>query len=372
MLDASSMKSFLSYPSEQLAIARAVYDFLCSIGVRPWFDKESLIAGQDWDRERQGAQRAADLTFLVLSPETVTRQGVIQREVKEILELLKDKPLGHIFLVSLRTKAVPVPPEFLKFQYIDYLLGWESKLARAVALRFDQLGLQTPTKLTTFLQTQEREQRVQFKALRFHDERVDAQTDYFVYQHGGDYWDYVNAEIISDVVGGFLRVKGQKVQTDRLVYWQRKVEEHFRQGDLISLRISAIHDFGGAYPNYGVYTKNFGGPDLAEVRLEDLFDHITETAYLIHEYCNQDIKRQRPDHSDYDLPRSTSHPWAYLGQWGFSSGGLHIWLSELVGLPHAFGILEVVMPWVHLKPLVSSDFHDTSLGRFILSRPESS
>jgi hypothetical protein len=44
------MKSFLSYPSEQRSIARALYDFLLSIGVRPWFDQEDLVAGQEWER----------------------------------------------------------------------------------------------------------------------------------------------------------------------------------------------------------------------------------------------------------------------------------------------------------------------------------
>ena len=56
------MKSFLSYPSEQLHVARPVYAFLKSIGVVAWFDKESLIGGQDWDRgrKRHGTGRAAD------------------------------------------------------------------------------------------------------------------------------------------------------------------------------------------------------------------------------------------------------------------------------------------------------------------------
>jgi len=102
------MKSFLSYPSEQRSVARALYDFLCSIGIQPWFDQESLIGGQDWDRERKIAQRAVDLTFLVLSPETISRPGVIQREVKEILDLLETRPLGHTFLVSLRTRDISV------------------------------------------------------------------------------------------------------------------------------------------------------------------------------------------------------------------------------------------------------------------------
>src|SRR5690349_3989599 len=97
----SSMQSFLSYPSERLPIARLVYEFLCSVGVRPWFDKESIVGGQDWDRERAAAQRASDVTFLIVSSETLTKAGVIQREIKDALELVRDKPFGQHALVPL-------------------------------------------------------------------------------------------------------------------------------------------------------------------------------------------------------------------------------------------------------------------------------
>jgi hypothetical protein len=186
------MKSFLSYPSEQRSVGRALYDFLVSIGIRPWFDQESLVAGQEWDRERKIAQRAADLTFLVLSPETISRPGVIQREVKEILELLADKPLGHTFLVSLRTQDINVSPELGRYQYIDfYRSGWQPRMARAVRLRLEQLHESEPPLLTAFLEAQERAQGIHFKALRHHGPNTSAEADYFVYQQLSDYWDYI-------------------------------------------------------------------------------------------------------------------------------------------------------------------------------------
>ncbi|UFW51100.1 MULTISPECIES: toll/interleukin-1 receptor domain-containing protein [Bradyrhizobium] len=60
------MEIFLSYPSERLSVAREVYDFLTPLDVRVWFDKASLIPGQDWDLERARAQERADLTILIL------------------------------------------------------------------------------------------------------------------------------------------------------------------------------------------------------------------------------------------------------------------------------------------------------------------
>ena len=149
------MNSFLSYPSEQRSVARALYDFLQSLGIQPWFDQKNLVAGQDWDRERKIAQRAADLTFLVLSPETVSRQGVIQREVKDILERLADAPLGHTFLVSVRTQHMSVPPELGKYKYVNFFeSGWQAGIARAVSLRFGQLNKTEPAELRAFLEGQ--------------------------------------------------------------------------------------------------------------------------------------------------------------------------------------------------------------------------
>src|SRR3954447_6925680 len=111
------MEIFLSYPSERLEIARAVYEFLRRLGTNIWFDKESLIAGQDWDRERLAAQKRADLTVLICSRETFEKPGIIQREVKQVLDLLNDKPLGSIHLICIRVEEIGFPSELAKYQW---------------------------------------------------------------------------------------------------------------------------------------------------------------------------------------------------------------------------------------------------------------
>lgn len=370
------MKSFLSYPSEQLLVARAIYDFLISVGVQPWFDKECLVGGQDWDRERKAALRSAELTFLILSSETISRPGVIQREVKEILELLQDKPLGHIFLVTLRTKELPVPAELSTYQYIDYARpGWQVKLGQSVNLRFEQLGVPAPAALKAFLYAQERENRVVFKALRSRTAGIEALADYFIYQQAGEYWEFVNAEITADILGGFLRVGMKKPfgQALRSIYWERQVEEHFRQGELVSLRVSASEFHGGPYPNHGVYTKNFGGGDVGKVEIGDLFGRDRRAQEFLYSYCNRDIERQwgRTDGlARYTLRHEFEwqDPWSLLAQWNFSSDGIQIWLSEWSGVPHAVGIMDVIIPWAQLKDLLCRDFKETSIGRFVLSQ----
>jgi hypothetical protein len=367
------MKSFLSYPSEQRSVARALYDFLRSMGIQPWFDQESLVAGQDWDRERKMAQRAADLTYLVLSPETISRPGVIQREVKEILDLLESRPLGHTFLVSLRTHDINVPPELGRYQYIDFFRsGWEAKIARAVRLKLQELKESEPPPLTAFLEAQERAQGIQFKALRFHTENAEAQADYFIYQQAGEYWDYINAEIVADIVGGFLGAKSAPVRTGQPApnYWGRRVEEHFRRGELVSLRIDASQYFGGAYPNHGVYTMNFCGADVGKVSLKELFEYHSDVRRLIIDHCNKAYRDRSGDDDNTVTIREDDFgdPWRKISQFNFGDIGLLISLSEWSDLPHVLGINQALVPWSELKAKVAEKYGATPLGQFIASR----
>ena len=81
------MKIFLSYPSERLTQAREIYAFLVSLGLNVWFDKESLVAGQDWERESGKAQRNADLIVQICSVEVISKTGIIQREIRNTCSL---------------------------------------------------------------------------------------------------------------------------------------------------------------------------------------------------------------------------------------------------------------------------------------------
>jgi TIR domain-containing protein len=143
---------FLSYPSEHVEIARAIYEFLRWIGADVWFDKESLVAGQDWDRERLEAQRRADLTVLICSRETFEKPGVIQREVKQVLDLLNDKPLGRIYLICVRIEEIGFPPELARYQWVNYFEpDWKVKLARSLNLKFKELKLDVPDRVEQVL-----------------------------------------------------------------------------------------------------------------------------------------------------------------------------------------------------------------------------
>jgi hypothetical protein len=69
------MNIFLGYPSERETEARTVFGFLQSLGLEVWFDKESVLPGEEWRTAREKAQAAADLVVHVISPEVLTWGG---------------------------------------------------------------------------------------------------------------------------------------------------------------------------------------------------------------------------------------------------------------------------------------------------------
>jgi hypothetical protein len=374
------MKSFLSYPSEQLPAARAVYAFLKSIGVVVWFDRESLIGGQDWDRERKLAQQAADLIFLLCSEETFGRAGVIQREVKDILERMRDKPLGHLYVIPLRIRPVTLPPELSPVQYIDYFrAGWTLSLARSVRLRIQQLKEDEPSELGEFLVKEERVGGVVFKTLHRISGGFRAQADYFGYQAGGDYWDFVNSSITVDVVGSYYKalpwaadwVENRQVLSharDVDAVWERRVIEYFRDDEFVSLHVDGYESFGGAHPTRGEYAKNFGGRICGELDIRTIFGHSHETLKDIRTYCMESLRERFSEaFGGHDIFDSSGDPWEKFSQWNFNREGLRFYFNMYSGFPFVIGYQEVDVPWSVVKDKIAGAILSTPFGAFIQS-----
>ena len=69
------MKIFLGYASEHTETAREIYGFLKTINYDVWFDKVSLVGGDDWDRERASAQQEADFVIHLISSEVFAQRA---------------------------------------------------------------------------------------------------------------------------------------------------------------------------------------------------------------------------------------------------------------------------------------------------------
>lgn len=133
------LRIFISYASQDLASVRTLYQRLKSEPwIEPWFDKENLLPGQDWDLEIYKALRAADLILLCLSMKSVSKEGYVQKEIKRALDYADEKPDGTIYLIPLRLDDCETPVRLKKWQWVDYFTdGAYEYLLKSLQIRFN-------------------------------------------------------------------------------------------------------------------------------------------------------------------------------------------------------------------------------------------
>lgn len=100
------MNVFVCYPSEHQNTAVEVKNFVRSVGVECWYDKDVLVPGEDWDRARRAALTSADIVLILCASQLLERDGVYQREINEALQIVADKRPGSIFIIPFRVEDI--------------------------------------------------------------------------------------------------------------------------------------------------------------------------------------------------------------------------------------------------------------------------
>jgi len=126
------MKIFLSYAREDEATAERLYGDLEQIpGVLPWMDKFELLPGDGWKQKIAEAMKSSRLVVLILSNNSVSKDGYVQHEVRDALDLSRNKPPGRSFLVPARIEyCEPKFPEILDLHWADFVGDWNQGLLR--------------------------------------------------------------------------------------------------------------------------------------------------------------------------------------------------------------------------------------------------
>lgn len=373
------MKIFLGYASEHVATARVIHDYLKTLSADVWFDKEALVGGDDWDRERDEAQRKAEFVVHLISDNIFARPGVVNREIKQTLRLVEDQPIGASYALFVRLDDVRMPAELLRFQYIDFFEGtWREQIAKAVSKRRDQLGggvLRIAPEMTTRVT-----EAPLISADRDRISRVDSSvsTEHYVvssnhlqYLGSGIYWDYVNARLAAEALGGFIgaisdfnrmdEVDKIRIKEYNAPYeWSLSMQEFFRHDDFVSTRSLIFSYMGGAHPNYGITTLNFLGPKFGLCSINNLLGHNEEKAFRLIEYCKKVLLAMFDDEGIKEFVSesfsNTKFTWSLASQFNFDTRGLTINFSPYDVLPFAFGSHEVFVPWRFATPLLDEHY----------------
>ncbi|MCP4351968.1 MAG: TIR domain-containing protein [Desulfobacterales bacterium] len=122
-----SVKVFISYAREDLEIARKLYHDLRKAGVKPWLDEEDLLPGQKWEAKIEKVIRGSLYFLAVLSSNSVTKQGVVQKEVKIALDVLKGCTPNQDFIVPVRIdECEPEYKELKERHWVDLFPSYEN------------------------------------------------------------------------------------------------------------------------------------------------------------------------------------------------------------------------------------------------------
>ena len=122
---------FISYAREDIDAAKRIYSELKSLGANVWLDQESILPGQNWKVAINQEIRNCRYFLAILSQNSVTKKGFVQRELSEALDILKEFPTSDIFIIPIRLNdCVPSHERLKDIQWADMFPSWESGLSK--------------------------------------------------------------------------------------------------------------------------------------------------------------------------------------------------------------------------------------------------
>ncbi len=125
------MSIFISYAKEDGADAESIYRFLKKMGLNPWMDKYSIIAGENWELAIETAIDNCRFFIAIISSTSTKKIGVVQKELKLAKDRLDHFPESEIFIIPVRVDDCHVGDRGLrKLHWIDMFPNWEDGLDR--------------------------------------------------------------------------------------------------------------------------------------------------------------------------------------------------------------------------------------------------
>ena len=145
MSDNRKLRVFLCHASQDKPVVRALYQRLLDEGwIDPWLDEENLLPGQDRGIELEKALESTDAALVCLSKQSLVTEGYIQREIKSVVDIAREKLESSIFIIPIRLDDCDIPRLLRSWQYVDFSSmptreQEYDKLKRSLKTKFDFL-----------------------------------------------------------------------------------------------------------------------------------------------------------------------------------------------------------------------------------------
>ena len=130
---------FISYAREDTRFAEKLYNDLKNAGVRPWRDKDSLKAGENWKVVISKAIKNSRYFIPMFSLNSIDKIGYVQAEFKYAIEALERYPESKIYIIPVRLDNCEIPYERLQsITYADLFPDWDKGLKQI----FESMGIE--------------------------------------------------------------------------------------------------------------------------------------------------------------------------------------------------------------------------------------
>ena len=108
-----SPQIFISHADSDKEIALRLYDDLAQAGLSPWMAEKDLLPGQNRQNAIKKAIRESQCFLALLSEDSISKRGQVQREFKIAKDFQNEHPADGIFIIPVRVEdceaADPAP-----------------------------------------------------------------------------------------------------------------------------------------------------------------------------------------------------------------------------------------------------------------------
>ena len=141
------LRVFLCHASQDKPVVRDLYQRLRSeTWIDPWLDEERLLPGQDWNLEIEKAVESSDAVIVCVSNTSVAKEGYVQKELRQVLNIALEKLEGAIFVLPVKLDDCPLPRQLKDRQALNYFPASQQatafdKLKTSLKIRKEHLGI---------------------------------------------------------------------------------------------------------------------------------------------------------------------------------------------------------------------------------------
>ena len=119
--DVSKLQVFISYASEDCISVEKLFEKLS--GKRRfelWMDTKKLVAGVDWKTKIANTISSVDAMIICLSPISVGKIGIVQKEIVWALEIADQQPEGTTFILPVKLEECEMQKRLSKWQCVRF------------------------------------------------------------------------------------------------------------------------------------------------------------------------------------------------------------------------------------------------------------